>query len=319
MRAVVYERFGGPEVLEVRELAAPGPRPGFARVRVQAAALNPKDLLLRLGKLRWLGAKPPHVPGYDFAGVLLDDADGLAAGAEVFGMIQSHRAGACAEIALVPVNELALKPARLSMEEAAALPLAGLTALQALRDELGLRAGQRLLINGASGGVGTLAVQLAKAMGATVLAACSAANAQLVRSLGADQVLDYRAEPPWAQRGLDAVFDVYGTLPWPKAKRCLVPSGRYCTTIPAPGAVVRGLLRRAGLHRAALVVVKSNRADLDELKARVESGALKPVIDSVHPLDEPARAHERLATRRARGKVVISLAQNEKRAASPTP
>ncbi len=308
MKAICYDRYGSPDVLELRELPDPPFEPGLARVRVHAAALNPKDLLLREGKLRWLiRGDLPRVPGYDLAGELLDEAGGLPRGTKVFGMIQAHTGGSCAEIARLPASQLARMPEGLSFEEAAALPLASLTALQALRDELGLRAGQRVLLNGASGGVGASAVQIAKAMGAEVVAVCSARNGAFVQELGADRAIDYRSEDVTAERGLDHVFDIYGNLPWADAKAMLRAGGRYCTTVPKPGAIARGALRRLGVHRAALVVVKSNRADLDQIRAWVEAEVLRPVVDTVVGLADSAAGHQRLATRHVRGKVVVRV------------
>lgn len=308
MQAIVYDRFGPPDVLEVREIPSPQPQAGHARIAVRAAALNPKDVLVRKGKLRWLTRAPfPRVPGYDVAGVLLDDAPGMPAGTEVFGMIQAHRGGACAQIACLPFDEFARKPAGLSMVEAASLPLVGLTALQALRDELGVAAGDRVLLNGASGGVGTVAVQITQALGAAGVAVCSARNADLVTGLGAVGVIDYQTQDLGALRGFAHVFDIYGNLAWRAVKAMLVPGGRGCTTVPSPGAILRGGLRRVGLHRAALVVVRSRRADLEQLAAWVDAGALRPVVDRVVPWRDSAEGHRYLETRRARGKVVIEV------------
>lgn len=308
MRALVYDRFGSPEVLDIRDLPEPPARPGRVRVRVEATALNPKDVLLRKGRMRWLPrGLGPFVPGYDLAGVLLDEAPGLAVGTRVFGMIDSHRGGACAEVVSMLPDEIAAIPNRLDFIEASGLGLAGLTALQALRDELEVPGGKHLLINGASGGVGTLAVQIGHAMGVQVTAVCSASNLDRVRELGADTVLDYRVSRAVDQRGLDAVFDVYGNLPWHKASTMLHRSGRYCTTIPRPGAVFRGTLARMGLHRASLVVVRSRRRDLEQLAKWVRRGSLRPVVDRVYSLEQAAEAHAYLETRRARGKVVLTF------------
>jgi len=308
MQAIVHERYGPPEVLQLASRPEPERRNGWSRVRVHAAALNPKDVLLRKGKMRWLPAGSlPRVPGYDVAGELLDPAPGLAGGDGVFGMIQSNGGGAYAEVAALRHDWLAPKPEGLSMVQAASLPLAGQTALQALRDELGVRSGQRVLLNGASGGVGTLAVQIAKALGARVIAVCSGRNAELVTDLGADRVLDYTEADPSNERGLDHVFDIYGNLPWESARRMLRTGGRYCTTVPRPGSIVRGALRRVGLHRAALVVVKSKRSDLEQLRTWVEAGSLRPVVDRSLPWSDAAGAHRYLETRRARGKVVLEI------------
>lgn len=308
MRACVYDRFGAPEVLRIADLAEPALTAGRVRVQVHAAALNPKDVLVRKGRMRWLTRAPfPRIPGYDLAGVLLDPAGDLPVGTPVFGMIQHHRGGACAEVALLHPGELARCPGALSYTEAASLPLAGLTALQALRDELGVRPGQTVLINGASGGVGTLAVQIAHALGAEVVAVCSGRNAAFVEQLGAARVLDYAVQDPAEQRGLDHVFDVYGNLGWSQGRTMLRAGGRFCTTVPRPGSVARGILRRVGLHRAALVVVKSRRDDLEQLARWVQSGTLSPVIDRVVRLEDSAEGHRHLETRRARGKVVVEV------------
>lgn len=323
MRAAVYRRFGGPEVLEVVDDAPrPPSKPGAARVRVRAMALNPKDVLLRKGRLRWVpsrwgGERWPRIPGVDFAGEVIEAAGDLAVGQPVYGMIQGWSEGACAEEAVVPLGQLAPKPPSLSMAEAAAVPLAALTALQGLRDLLRVGRGMRVCINGASGGVGTFAVQLAAAMGARVVAVCSGRNAALVRDLGAAEVIDYTADDPLAPaEPYDAFYDVFGNRPYPEARRALrasggrpgAPAAVYVTTIPRGGALLRelwGRLRPAAPAR--LVIVRSDRDDLDDLTARIEAGALRPVIDRVLPLERIADAHRHLETRRARGKVVVEI------------
>ncbi|MCB9746177.1 MAG: NAD(P)-dependent alcohol dehydrogenase [Alphaproteobacteria bacterium] len=309
MRAVVYARFGPPEVLELRELEPPAPRRGFARVRVRAAALNPKDVLVRKGRMRPYGAWGlPRTPGYDFAGELLDPVGELVEGQAVFGMLNGMAGATCAEQLLVPLDELAPKPEGLSFEQAAALPLAGLTALQALRDLLHVRAGQRVLINGASGGVGTLAVQLAAAMGAEVLASCSGRNAAQVQALGAARILDYTEGPSvFRELDCDAVFDVFGSLPAGPARVAMKPGALHCTTIPSGAHLARELLGRLGLSRARLVIVKSRRRDLEQLSRYVAEGRLRPVVDRVLPLAQSAEAHAYIETKRARGKVVLTL------------
>lgn len=308
MKTARYRRFGGPDVLEVVDAEEPLARPGHARVRVHAASVNPKDVLLRKGKFRWLFRSAlPRTPGYDVAGTLIDDTPHLPAGSEVFGMIQHHRGGASAQIASLAFHELAAKPRDISMPEAAALPLVGLTALQALRDEVLLGPKQRVLINGASGGLGTMAVQIARALGAEVIGVCSGRNADFVRELGAARVIDYQTDSAADERGLDAVFDCFGTLPWSSAQGCLSPRGRYCTAIPRPDSALRGALRRLQLHRAALVVVRSNREDLDALRGMVEDGAVRPVLEATFPLEEIAEAHRRIESRRTRGKLVLEI------------
>jgi len=311
MQAVLYDRFGPPEVLRLGELPAPTLRRGEVLVRVHAAALNPKDVLVRKGKFRLLaGRRFPRVPGYDLAGEVVTShhtVSDLTAGARVHGMVNAWRGGTCAELCAVPANELAPWPPGLSAPEAAALPLAALTALQALRDQLRLRGGERLLINGASGGVGTVAVQIARILGARVTAVCSARNAALVQELGADAVLDYTQTDPLAGATWDAIFDVFGNLDIRRVRPALRRGGAYVTTIPSSRTVLDVARSRLRGPAIRLVVVRSNRADLVQLGAWVADGRLRPVLDRVLPLAESRAAHAVLETKRARGKVVLTL------------
>lgn len=312
MKALVYERFGGPDVLEVREVARPSAGRGEVVVRVSAAALNPKDVLLRKGKMRWLNREPwPRRVGYDWAGEAVEIGAGVAGvrpGERLFGMIQAWRGGACAEYCAVRPGEFARAPAGLSFEEAASLPLAALTALQALRDLGRVRAGDEVCVNGASGGVGTLALQIAKALGARVTSVSSGRNVGLCRSLGADVALDYEVDRPFARAGAyRAVFDVFGKLDFGEARGALASPGAFISTVPSwrvAGAVVR---TAGAARRARLVVVRSRRSDLELVRDWVESGRLKPVLDRVMELDEAAEAQRYLETRRARGKVVLRV------------
>ena len=313
MQVAEYDRYGGPEVLVVRARPRPVPGRGQVLVRVRAAALNPKDVLVRAGKLRWLtGRGFPRRTGYDWAGEIAAvgaGVDDLAIGERALGMIQANAGGACAEYVVAERGELTRCPPALARDEAAALPLAALTALQALRDLAHLEHGQRVLINGASGGVGTLAVQVARALGAHVTAVTSARNAELVRALGADDVLDYAvADLARPTAPYDAIFDVFGNRSFAALRAALTPRGTYVTTVPALRNVVDHLRTRLPGRRARLVVVRSRTADLDALLALHARGALRPIIDRRYPLAELADAHRYLATRRARGKVVITIA-----------
>lgn len=312
MRALVYDRFGPPDVLHVAEVDAPVARRGEVLVRVGAAALNPKDVLIRKGKFSWVaGRRFPKIPGYDFAGTVEDvgpHVHGLSRGQPVYGMINGWSAGACAELVSVPAGELAAMPERLSVVEAAAVPLAALTALQALRDEARITAGARVVVNGASGGVGTFAVQIAKRLGARVTAVCSRRNAELVTSLGADDVLPYDEGDVRELKGeVHAFFDVFGNQPYPKVRHLLSRRGRFVTTIPRPAAVARDVATRLSLRSARLVVVKSRARDLDLLRSWIDAGVLRPVVDRSLPLERGAEAAAYLETKRARGKVVLTL------------
>lgn len=311
MRAVIYRRFGPPDVVEVDTLPAPSPDGRHVLVDVRAAALNPKDVLVRKGRMRWAGArKLPGTPGYDLAGVVAPGggAGDFVEGQAVFGMVNGMNGRTCAERVRVDVDELAPLPAGLSFPEAASLPLVGQTALQALRDCLRVEAGQHVVVHGASGGVGTVAVQIAKALGADVTAVCSAVNAELVRGLGADHVVDYRAEDVTAgPPRFHAFFDVFGNQRPARARRALLAGGRFCTTVPRAGSLLDEGLARLGLPRPRLVIVRSRRRDLEQLAAWVAEGRLRPIVDRVLPLEQCAEAMAYLETRRARGKVVLSL------------
>lgn len=310
MRVIEYDRFGGPEVLVVRERTLPAPRAGEVRIAVRAAALNPKDLLIRAGKFAWLGGyRFPKRSGYDWSGeaeAVGPGVEGIREGDALFGMVQSWQAGACADGVVARADELAAKPKNLTWEEAAALPLASLTALQALRDVAGARKGQRVIINGASGGVGGLAVQLAKVLGLAVSTATSPKNFELVRGLGAEQTLDYAdLGAALAGQTWDIFFDVFGNRSLSFAKPYLAPGGRYVSTIPKPALLWEVGRTLLSSKRAKLIVVRSRRADLELVASYVDQGLLKPILDSVFPLSDVVLAHQRLATRRARGKVVL--------------
>lgn len=327
MRVVEYDRYGEPEVLEVRERPAPEVRAGHVVIAVRAAALNPKDVMTRAGKYPWLaGRRFPKRVGYDWAGEVAAvgaGVRGVREGDAVFGMIQAWAGGACGERVLVRADELARKPAQLGWEEAAALPLAGSTALQALRDLGEVQPGDRVLINGASGGVGTLAVQIAKRLGAHVTTLTSAANADFVRDLGADVTLDHatwnatlgatsagRADPGADPRGAEPfamVFDVFGNRTFAAMRPLLAPRGTYVSTVPRPRVIADRFRTALSRPRARLVVVRSRARDLAWLADAVAQGALRPVIDRVYPLAEIADAQRRLATRHARGKVVLRV------------
>lgn len=309
MRTVVYEKYGPPEVLELREVPSPVPAEGEVLVQVRAAALNPKDSLIRKGKFRYLA--PDRLPrglGYDVSGVVGAIGKGVtrfSVGDEVFGMKQAWAGGTVAEEVCLLEGELAKKPAKMTFEEAAATPLAALTALQALRDEGRLEQGQRVLINGGSGGVGVFAIQVARALGAKVTTLSSARNFELCRSLGAEETWDYATRKDLGH-GWDVFFDVFGNRSFGAVRPALVPGGTYVTTVPSVQNAALHVVTRFG-RRARLVVVKSKAEDLEVLAKWVEQGKLKAVIDRVVSLDEVGLGQAYVETKRARGKVVVRL------------
>lgn len=314
-RAVRYDRYGKSDVLYVADEELPAPGVGEILVRIHAASVNPKDVIIRAGRLRLFrllaGRRFPKHVGYDWSGEALAIGPGVrrfSPGDALYGMIDAWTAGACATHAIVRATELARKPTSLSWEEAAAVPLAAMTALQALRDDGRLRAGDRVLVNGASGGVGTFAVQIAKALGSHVVGVTSARNADFVRELGADVVVDYASEDIRAAVGpVDVFFDVFGNRSFGFAAPILSPHGRYVTTVPKPAAVWPIVHTSLRAKRARLVNVRSRAADLETIASFVAAGKVRPRIDRVFSLDAIAAAHDFVATKHARGKVVVSI------------
>jgi NADPH:quinone reductase-like Zn-dependent oxidoreductase len=331
VRVVEYDRYGPPSVLEVRERDAPSKdalRSREVLIRVRAAALNPKDVLTRSGKYRWAsGFHFPRRVGYDWAGEAIAVGTGVTdirEGDTLFGMIQAWAAGACAEMVVARRDELA--PIAISEEEvvvakdeekkvtwesAAALPLAGCTALQALRDDGALESGKesRVIINGASGGVGSLAIQIAKELGAAhITTLTSHRNRDLARSLGADDAQSYEGwDPATAKERYDVFFDVFGNRKFADVKHLLTPSGTFVSTVPKRHVIVARFMTAFTRPRARLVVVRSRSKDLEWLADAAARGAIRPLIDRVLPLDQIVAAQEHLATKRARGKVVLSI------------
>jgi NADPH:quinone reductase-like Zn-dependent oxidoreductase len=311
MRAAVTEGFGGVDRLVVRELPTPTPGPGEALVRVRAASMNPLDCNLREGRLRFLfRVTPPFVLGFDLAGEVEAVGPGvtrLRPGDAVFGT--TSRPGAHAEQAVAADELLLPKPSRLSFEEAAAVPAAAASALQALRDGARLREGQRVLLNGAGGGIGTFAVQIAKARGARVTAVASAGKQDLLRELGADECLDYARED-FARReaAFDAVFDIVPNRKFPECRRALAAGGTYVTALPGPGPFLwRALtaLPLFGGRRCRALMLRPNRRDLEELARLAEAGTLRPVVGEAFGLDAIREAHLRMQSGHARGKIVV--------------
>jgi NADPH:quinone reductase-like Zn-dependent oxidoreductase len=323
MRAMVHHRFGSASaVLQLEDVPKPAPAAGELLVRVKASSANPYDwhfikgqpYFIRLGPSGLRRPKQP-VPGGDFAGVVeaLGDGDtgGFAVGDEVYGF--QH--GAFAEYLAVAHGRLARKPAGLRWEEAAALPLAGATAWQGLRDEGGLVAGQRVLIVGASGGIGTLAVQMAKAWGAHVTGVCSDRHMELVRSLGADEVIDYtRDDYTRSGERWDLVFQLGGTEGPRAIRRVLSEDGTLVQCAgdgdrflgPGRNVIVAMAMNRFVSQRLTLVNTREDTPTLDAIREMVEAGELRVILDSTVPFEEAGFAVELVETGSPGGKVAIS-------------
>ncbi|MFD5371472.1 NADP-dependent oxidoreductase [Streptomyces sp. NPDC127103] len=307
MRAVVVEQWGGPENLVEREVERPEPGLGEVLVRVHAAGVNPVDWKTRAsgGLIEW-GAVA--AVGWDVSGTVEAVGPGvgiLRPGDEVFGMpLFPRQAGAYAEYVVAPARHLAPKPASLTHVEAAALPLAALTAWQALVDAADVRPGERVLVHAAAGGVGHLAVQIAKARGAYVIGTASAGKHDLVRELGADEVVDYRGTPfEDVVSEVDVVLDGIGGETAERSLKVLRDGGRLIT-LPGPDDVPAA---RDGV-RASWVLVEPDHLGLREIAALVERGLLRPVVEAVVPLAEAAKAHTLGEQGRTTGKIVLAVA-----------
>ena len=321
MKAIIADRYGSPDVLELRDVDMPVPADNQVLIRVHASSVNPADWYRVLGPFfvrPSSGLRKPKNPavGTDLAGrieAVGKDIEELQPGDEVFGTA----VGAWAEYACAREVRLVRKPANVSFEEAAAVPVAAITALQGLRDQGQVQPGQKVLINGASGGVGTYAVQLAKWFGADVTAVCSTPNVELVRSLGADRVVDYTQEN-FTQRDErhDVMLDIAGSRPFSEFKRVLTPKA----TVVAVGAPMstRGLgplkhiigSRLTSLGRSQRVtnfVAQITKEDLGVMQELLAAGTVKSVVDRSYELSEVPEAVRYLGTTRARGKVVITM------------
>jgi len=323
MKAIVYTRYGPPDVLQLIEVEKPTPKENEVLVEVHAASANAYDwhlLSADIFLVRLMGGgllKPKNtILGADIAGRI--EAVGrnikqFRPGDEVFGDISACGNGGFAEYVSVTESALALKPDNLSFEEAAAVPMAAVTALQGLRDQGQIQPGQKVLINGASGGVGTFAVQIAKSFGAEVTAVCSTRNLDNARSLGADHVIDYTKED-FTQNGqqYDLILAVNGYHPISAYKRALTPKGIYVmaggSTAQNFQAMLLGpLMSMSGDKKMGGVTGRPSQKDLVIIKEFLEAGKVVPVIDKRYPLSETAEALRYLGEGHAQGKVVITV------------
>lgn len=317
MRAVRYQRFGTPDVLEVVEIAEPAPDAGEVKVKIFAASLDPLDWKIRAGHLRLLPmfARLPRTVGVELAGEIVGVGGGPGprhVGERVFGSLSPFRRdGSCAEYAVIEAHRVVPIPTGVSYEQATVMPIAGGTAVQALTDDAKLRAGQRLLITGAAGGVGHFAVQLAKNLGAHVVATCSASNLDFVRDLGADEALDYAKDDGTARSDrFDVVFDAADALGWQRAKSLLVPGGLYLGTggsaSSAIGTAAAGLVSpMLDGTRARTFMLKHGGASCRRLADLLATGVLKPHIAHRVALEQVADAQLRMETGHGRGKTVV--------------
>ncbi|GAA4619646.1 NADP-dependent oxidoreductase [Saccharopolyspora hordei] len=309
MRAIRQDEFGGPEVLREVELPRPEPGPSEVLVEVHAAGLNPTDWKHRAHEL-FLG-KPPYVLGWDVSGVVVEVGTGVTLhkpGDEVFGMLPyPHGVGSHAEYVTGPARAFVRKPSSVDHVQAGAIPLAALTAWQALVDTADLQAGQRVLIHAAAGGVGHLAVQIAKARGAHVIGTASAGKHEFLRGLGADELIDYR-EVDFAEavHDVDVVLDPIAGDYRSRSLRTLRPGGVLVSILPYGEEELAAEAAERGV-RAELMLVEADQAGMRAIADLVESGRLRAEIAATYPLAEAAKAHAQGETGRTTGKIVLTV------------
>ncbi|PQO42544.1 zinc-binding alcohol dehydrogenase [Blastopirellula marina] len=326
MQAVVLRQYGAAENLETTDL----PRPKFTAdqvlIKIHASSVNPIDWKLRKGMLKWvMPDKLPAVLGFDVAGEIADigyaaKQHGWNEGDAVMAFSNATLGGCYAEYVAVDAKLLARKPDNLSFEDAAAIPLAGTTAWKSLVKLGQLHAGDDVLINGASGGVGTYAVQIAKALGANVTAVCSPKNHDLVRELGADDVIDYHAADFTRMgRSYDIIFDAVSKSSFTECRKVLNPNGHYIATLPSVESVGFSLVSKLQRQSCHVVLARPDGDILRSLASLASEGKLRSIIDSTYPLREVAAAHRKSEGEHVVGKIVLQVEQDSSADESPQP
>ncbi len=315
MKAIVIRKYGSPEVLEITNLDRPKIKENQVLVEVYASSVNPVDWKIRKGLLKlFMRKKLPCVLGGDIAGRILEVGKKVQfyrVGDEVFGKVDIIKNGAYAEYVATTPDHLALKPQNMNFEEAATIPLAGLTALQALRNMGGIKAGMSVLINGCSGGVGSFALQLAKAFKCKATGICSTRNVEFAKELGADRVIDYQNENLLeVQEEYDIFFDVVGNLEYSKIKHLLQRGGVYVTTLPSFNILLLGSIHNlVSSKKMKKIFVQESKKDLELLADFVDAGLLKTYIDKTYELDDIVEAHQYSETGRVVGKLSLKITE----------
>jgi len=308
MKAIRMHNYGGPEVLVYEDVSQPKPSRGEVLIEVHAAGVNPIDWKVREGYAKgWLNHKLPLIPGWDVSGIVVDLGEGVknfAAGDQVYGKLDASLDGAYAEYAVTNTENIAFKPRTADHVHAAAVPIAALTAWQSLFDLAGLSAGQTVLIHAAAGGVGHFAVQFAKWKGARVLGTASVRNAEFVKKIGADMVIDYTTRKFEEEAsGVDCVLDTQGGDVLRRSLPVLKRGGIVVSTLEELSAED---LKKYGI-RAAHIVARSDSSQLKEIASLMDAGHVKTMVETVLPLEEARKAHELSQSGHARGKIVLKV------------
>lgn len=311
MKAIVFTEYGPSHVLHVADVPTPAPLPHQVLIRVYAAGINPSDWGIRSGQLRYVFPITfPKVLGSECAGVV--DAVGtlvtaVRPGDRVVALL-GHKGGGYAPYAVANQDRVVKLPDAVTFEQAAAVPVTGITALQALRDLAHTRPADAVLVNGASGGVGTMGVQVARILGATVTGVCSARNAELVRSLGAAHTIDYtQTDFTQGPDRYDVIFDAVAKRSFTDCRRALTETGTFVKTRPDPGLLLRSLLNPFTKQRARFIGAKDRGRDVQWLIDHLAQGQLRAVIDRTYPLEAAPEAHAYSETGRVRGKLILTV------------
>ncbi len=313
MKAIITSKYGSVKVLQPQDVDRPIIADDEILVQVHACSVNPIDWKVRRGDFKILtGRKPPRILGGDYAGIVAEVGNQVTLyqpGDAVWGFVETFKRGTYAEFVKVKAKEIGPKPDNLSFEEAASLPLVGLTAYQALVYAGRLKKGYHILVNGCSGGVGLAAMQIAKALECKVTGVCSTNNLQLARKMGANDVIDYTKQDVLKCMGIyDIFFDVVANKSFAQAQRTLKPGGVYVRTLPSFESMIAGpLLNLFRAKKAKVIDCKASAKDLAILKEMVEDGKLVPLIEKVYPLDQVHAAHTRSETGRVVGKLVLKV------------
>jgi NADPH:quinone reductase-like Zn-dependent oxidoreductase len=317
MKAVVYEGYGSPDVLQLREVAEPSIADNEVLVKVHAASIQQTDINFRKGTpflarvLAGLLKPKNQILGCDYSGTVEatgKNVDEYREGDEVYGPL-NKRTGTHAEYISVTTEEVSLKPKNLTFVEAASVGVAGTIALQCLRDHGEIQQGQKVLVNGAAGGIGTFAVQIAKSYGTEVTGVCGTANLEMVKSIGADHVIDYTKEDFAARAGeYDIVFDAVRKSTFAKCKSALTSKGIYVTTEFGPGIMLQMRMNsNPNGKRMVGMLMNVDPQDLVVLTELIETGTIRPVIDRTYPLEEIADAHRYVEKGHAKGRVIVRI------------
>jgi NADPH:quinone reductase-like Zn-dependent oxidoreductase len=313
MKAVVIDGYGGNEVIEIRDVKRPSPGLHDVLIRVRAASVNPLDWKIRYGKLKmFTGRNFPKILGSECAGDVVEtgvEVKRFKKGDHVIGFSSIHRLSAFAEYARTKEEATFSMPKNITFEQASTIPIAGLTALQSLRDLGHISPGNNVLINGASGGVGTFAVQIGKIFGAEVAAVCSAPNAELVKGLGADRVIDYgKIDFTKGNESYDIIFDTVSARSPGECKSVLASEGIYVNTLPTLSIILNQYLMGFFTKRKfKTVMVKPNIADMEWMKTHIEAGKIRIVVDRIYSIEGVKDALAYSETGKAKGKIVLEI------------